>query len=129
MISLFLFLLAAICNAVMDTSNHHFSTSIFKNLNPLFWNGEISWKNKYINGDSRLGRRKWKYGINYPVQLTDAFHLFKMLMIIFLAMSVITFEKSFFVSEYNLFSFGLILTLYGFVWNTTFSFFYNKVLR
>lgn len=129
MLSLFFFMLASIANAIMDTSVHHFSTSVFKNLNKLFWDGEISWKNKYINGDVKLGRRKWKYGLNYPVQLTDAFHLFKMLMIVFLAMSVITFDKTFFVQDYNLISFGAVLALYGFIWNTTFSLFYNKLLK
>jgi len=122
-------MLASIANAIMDTSVHHFSTSVFKNLNKLFWDGEISWKNKYINGDVKLGRRKWKYGLNYPVQLTDAFHLFKMLMIVFLAMSVVTFDKTFFVQDYNLISFGAVLALYGFIWNTTFSLFYNKLLK
>ena len=129
MLSLLFFMLASIANAIMDTSVHHFSTSVFKNLNKLFWDGEISWKNKYINGDVKLGRRKWKYGLNYPVQLTDAFHLFKMLMIVFLAMSVITFDKTFFVQDYNLISFGAVLALYGFIWNTTFSLFYNKLLK
>ena len=35
---------AAFFNATMDTLQDHFSTSIFKNLNPNFWNPNVSWK-------------------------------------------------------------------------------------
>jgi hypothetical protein len=130
MLSVIFFILASISNSIMDTSVHHFSTSKFKKLNPLFWDGENSWKNKYNNGDPRFGRVKWFLGLNKPVQITDAFHLFKTLMIIFLALSVVTFNKElFFGDAYNLFSFIGVMLIYGFAWNTTFSLFYNKILR
>lgn len=35
---------AAFFNAVMDTLQFHFSTSIFKNLNQNFWNPNVSFK-------------------------------------------------------------------------------------
>lgn len=130
MLSLLFFVLAAIANAVMDTSVHHYSTSKFKTLDPLFWNGEISWKNKYINGDPKLGRVRWYFGLVKPVQLTDAFHLFKSLMIIFISLSITTFDIGFFsIDEYSLISFPLVVLLYGFLWNTTFSLFYDKILK
>jgi hypothetical protein len=51
-------------------------------------------------------------------------------MIIFLALSVVTFNKElFFGDTYNLFSFIGVMLIYGFAWNTTFSLFYNKILR
>ena len=132
MIVSFLFLaLAAACNAVMDKSVHHYPVSKFKKLNPLFWNGEISWKNKYINGDPKLGRVKWYFGLNKPVQLTDAFHMFKMFMVINICLSIITFDKLFFLygDNYTFITFTLILLLYGVIWNTTFSLFYDKILK
>jgi hypothetical protein len=132
MIVSFLFLaLAAACNAVMDKSVHHYPVSKFKKLNPLFWNGEISWKNKYINGDPKLGRVKWYFGLNKPVQLTDAFHMFKMFMVINICVSIITFDKSFLLygDNYTFITFALLMLLYGVIWNTTFSLFYKKILK
>ena len=129
-LSLIFLMLAAICNAIMDTSVHHYSTSILNEYNPIWWDGSISWKNKYIDGDFTKGRIKWFKYINKPVQLTDAFHFFKMLMIIFICLSIITFDKcSILVNcEYHLFTSLIVLSLYGLIWNVTFSFIY-KILR
>ncbi len=79
-----LFALAAACNAVGDKLAHHFTSSVFKNLDPYFWDPMISWKNKWVNGK----RRKLIGPINYPVQLTDAWHFFKSLMLVFLGFAV-----------------------------------------
>ena len=130
--SLVFIILASICNAVMDKSTHHYHTSIFKKFNnEKWWNGEISWKNKYIDGDYSKGRVKWFFGLNKPVQLTDAFHFFKMWMIIFICLSIITFDKclGFICLNYNWYVFLIILGLYGTIWNITFSLFYNKLLN
>ncbi len=130
-LSLILIALAAMCNAVMDTSVHHYHSSILKNLNPYFWDGEISWRNKYNNGDPNQGRVKWFLGLAKPVQITDAFHFFKMLMIIFITLSILTFNKCEVLvgCEYHWYSFLGLLGIYGVLWNTTFSLFYNKILR
>jgi len=125
-VSLSFFILASICNSVMDTSSHHYHTSILKKFNPNWWNAEVSWKNKYVNGDPSLGFRKiWK-NINYPVQLTDCWHFFKTLMIIFLTLSVVTFDSDLIVESYY---YLLYVGLYGTVWNVVFSLFYDKILR
>ena len=125
-LSILFLALAAACNAVMDKSVHHYSVSKLKKLNPFFWNGEISWKNKYINGDPKLGRVKWYFGLNKPVQITDAFHFFKMLMVISICLSVVTFNRQF---TYTFLSFLIITFMYGFVWNVTFSLFYKRILK
>ncbi len=128
MISLFFFVLAAICNSVMDTLEHHFDNSIFRKLNPFFWNPVYSWCNKYIDRDGHKGHRKIKgTNIDFPDALTDGWHLFKMLMIVFLALSVITFEPYYFIANYWLRS-AVYLLIYGTAWNCTFSIFYNKLL-
>jgi len=124
-------ILASICNAVMDTSVHHYSKSILSNFkNKLWWNGEISWKNKYVEGDPKKGRVKWIFGFNKPVQLTDAFHFFKMLMVIFICVSIITFDKNCVLvnGEYMWYKFMGLLCIYGTFWNVPFSLFYKKVL-
>jgi hypothetical protein len=125
-VSLSFFILASICNSIMDTSSHHFHTSIFKKLNPIWWDGEISWKNKYVNGNPSLGFRKIWRDINYPVQLTDCWHFFKTLMIIFLTLSVVTFDSNLII---NFYYYILYLIIYGIVWNIVFSLFYDKILR
>lgn len=38
------FVLGGVFKAISDTLQHHFSTSIFKNLDPRFWNPNESWK-------------------------------------------------------------------------------------
>jgi hypothetical protein len=130
-ISLTCLILAAICNAVMDTSTQHYPVSKLSKLNPLWWDGSISWKNKYVDGDYNKGRVKWFLGLNKPVQLTDAFHLFKMLMIVFICLSIITFNKCLVIvgCEYHWYSFLILLGIYGTFWNITFSLFYNKILK
>ncbi len=124
----FIFLaLASICNAIMDTSNHHFEGSIFKDLNMLWWDGAISWKNKYVDGDPVKGRVKWYFGINKPVQLTDAFHFFKMWMIIFICSAIVS--VLYVDIELVWYSFFLFLLGYGTTWNVVFSGFYDKILK
>ena len=123
--------MASVCNAVMDTLAHHYSTSAFKDLDNRFWNAAVSWKNKYINydgGDKRL--KKWFWIINKPVQLSDGWHLFKTLMIIFIILAVV-FHKNVdcFITVNTCWN-GLIqLFIFGVVWNITFSLFYNHILR
>ncbi len=121
--------LAAACNAVMDKSSHHYSSSIFSDFgNELWWNGEISWRNKYNNGDSTQGRVKWYFGLNKPVQITDAWHFFKMWMIIFMCSSV---TCGIFSHQENIIWWWFVIYLgsLGTLWNITFSAFYDKILK
>ena len=123
----FIFLiLASTCNAIMDTSVHHYDSSIFTNYNMLWWDGAISWKNKYVDGDTEKGRVKWFFGINKPVQLTDAFHFFKMFMIIFICLAIVCGVFSNLEREWYVFL--LLFIGYGITWNVVFSRFYDKIL-
>lgn len=92
----------------------------------LWWDGDISWKNKYVDGDTEKGRIKWFFGINKPVQLTDAFHFFKMLMIIFICFSIVC--GVFSSLEHEWYIFLLLFISYGITWNVVFSRFYDKIL-
>ena len=78
MITLILILIAAICMAVQDKIAHHFEKSVFSKLNPLFWNPNESWRNKYKNGDPSQGP-KFLGSTSIFAWTTDAWHLFKTL--------------------------------------------------
>jgi hypothetical protein len=86
-----LLLTAALCNRVMDTLKDHFADSAFKNMNPLYWDANQSWKNKFVDRDPRKERSYWLLfpvarfnfvGIKVvkPAIITDAWHLFKFVM-------------------------------------------------
>lgn len=83
-IGLILFILAGMSEGVMDTLQFHYSSSIFYNFkNKLFWNPQISWQNKYKNGDPTEGA-KFPFSTNLLVGLTDGWHLFKFLRTFFI---------------------------------------------
>lgn len=120
-----LIILASISNAIMDTLNHHHSLSIFKRFPGTFF-AEDSWKNKYINRDMAQGRIKWDLGlfkINKPVQLTDAWHLFKSLQIIILISLIFIIPQAPNVLYFILYTLGA-----GILYNLIFSLFYHKLL-
>ena len=78
------FILAGMSEGVMDTLQFHYSISIFYNFkNKLFWNPQISWQNKYKNGDPTDGP-KFLFSTNLLVGLTDGWHLFKFLRTFFI---------------------------------------------
>ena len=129
-ISIICWILAAICNSVMDTLNHHYSTSIFTRFkNFKYWDPAISWKNKYKNGVKSNGSAFF-LSTGILVAFTDGWHLFKSMMIVLLAISVATFPYT-----YQLCIFSNIwitmffwIVLYGVLWNSFFSTMYKKIL-
>lgn len=89
-ITFLLVYLAAVCLAVMDKVAHHYYKSVFKLLNNTYWwDKKVSWHNKYKDRDVAQGRKKLFWKINYPVQLTDAWHFFKMWFIIFIMLAIV----------------------------------------
>lgn len=121
---------SAFCNAVMDTVDHHFSTSKFDFIhNPkwrMWFNENQGWRNKYIDRNPAKGRRFWIIlGIKVviPVQITDAWHFFKTLMIFSFVGAIVFHDNS------NPIWIKIIqYVLLGITWNVTFSFFYNTYL-
>lgn len=69
-----LIILAGFLNAVMDVLNFHYSTSIFKRWNPNFWNPEVSWRNKWKNGDKEQGPKFIGSSTVFSL-FTDGWHL------------------------------------------------------
>lgn len=119
MITIMFLLSASICKAVMDTLQFHFYTSKFKKLNPQYWSPSISWRNKWKdgfvdNGESFFGSS------TFLVFLTDAWHLFQIIMLVFLFCAIV-----FYVPIFNHF-FDFIL--YFIIFTSNFEIFYSKIL-
>lgn len=67
------------CKATTDVLRSDYSAfqKAFPNANPQFWDYNISWTNKYKNGDPAHGAKFWQStGILSPI--TDGFHLIEM---------------------------------------------------
>jgi hypothetical protein len=127
MISIIFIIIAAICNAIMDVLSHQYDASIFtKYNNPQYWDARISWRNKYNEGFPHLGRVKSKFlGIkfNKHVALTDAWHLFKTIMVISICLAIVNYQ-------YINWIYSVVeLCLLGITWNFVFVLFYKEILK
>ncbi len=79
-VAVLLFFLAGVCNGIMDTLQFHYSVSIFQGKNGLYWNPQLSWRNKYKNGNYVEGPAFWGSTTIFS-WLTDGWHFFKMLLL------------------------------------------------
>lgn len=133
MISIILIFLAGIANAIMDTTQFHFEQSIFRKLNKQWWNGNYSWRNKYISGNSNYGRRKiLNRLLNYPVTFTDAFHLFKSLMAVFICFSIVfysTISGRFITFEHSIYNILIDFVILRSFFGLGFVMFFDWILR
>jgi hypothetical protein len=100
----------------MDVLSTRFDVSIFRNFsNKLFWDWRISWRNKWENG-FKLNREKFLFSSSIFVFLTDAWHLFKALMLLFLILSIYFYVPIF----------GILDIPFFFIsWGITFELLYN----
>jgi hypothetical protein len=86
--SIVCFGIAGFCEAVMDTLQFHFSSSMFYCFkNKYFWDPTISWRNKYKNKDPLAGPR-FLFSTTLFVGLTDGWHFFKLLRNLFIVIGV-----------------------------------------
>ena len=116
MISIMFWLLACVCNAIMDILSTRYDVSIFGNFsNQLFWDWRISWRNKWKLGDKSNGE-KYLFSSSIFVFLTDGWHLFKALMLMFLILSIY-----FYVPIFGI----LDIPLFFISWGITFELLYN----
>lgn len=111
MITTILIIIASICNAIMDIIRFRFNESIFRNLNPNYFNPNVS----YLNQNN----------IWYKVlkQAPDLWHNAKSLMIICICVAISIEGKLLFESVW------LNIIYLGIVWNIVFNVFYNIILR
>lgn len=108
MITTLCILLAAIFKAVADTLQHHFDTSVFRNLNPKFWNPVVSCD--YVGF------------LPFTKYRPDAWHLANSGMII-------CFIPAASINDLLINSWLINVAALGVIFNLTFNLFYNKVLR
>jgi len=87
--STILLALVGLLNGLREQITFHYRDSLPHNLSwsRQFWDPDKSWRNKYVDGNPMKGRVKltllgWRTPFNYPVQITDAYHLLKTLEII-----------------------------------------------
>ena len=134
MISLILIALAGALNATYEILFTGFNQSIFKKLNPEFWNPLESWKFKWASPFPQPVEDKWyyfgflpRYKERFPysstvfVFLTDAWHLFKALMLGCIMLAVVNYS----VLVTPFIDFILLYVTFTF----TFTMFFDYVLR
>ena len=117
--SLVCFILAAICNGLMDVLSTRYYVSIFRNFkNKQFWDYNISWRNKWSWGEKSNGE-KFFLSSTIFVFLTDGWHLFKGLMLLFLVLSIVLYTPIFGILD------GVI---YLVAWGISFELIYNSLV-
>lgn len=109
MLTIILFILSAICNAITDIISRHFEISIFSSYNNKYWNPSVS-----CNDDNVCN----KMCCLQVFRCLDAYHLFKSLMIIFLILAIVFYNKK----NSNI---VLDFMMYSLIWNCTFSICYD----
>ncbi len=102
MLSLLFIALAALCNSIMDVTMFRYSNSIFYTDNP-FW--KTWWSDR--------AKRFW------IVQLNDAWHFFKMWMIVFFILAVVFYKP--------IYIFYIDFWVYGLIWNVVFNLFFDVI--
>ena len=94
MLSLLFIILAAILNAAMDTLNARYHTSVFFTKDfriDKFTDPSLSWQNKWKNGNRKQGERFFGSS-TFLVWTTDAWHLFKTLMLACYSIAIVTYS-------------------------------------
>lgn len=126
MISLILWVIAPILNAIMDlVENENFGQSIFFDKTEMKKLGKYKWNQWWYKRDSWLIVKKI---LGYR---PDAWHLCKSLMIIFIVLSSIAMYFQGPIKFFDkLWLNGLCdLIIKGTLWNLTFTLFYHKLFR
>lgn len=93
-LSILFYALAGLCKGVKDTLQFHYSASKFKNRNRRFWDPEVSWRNKYKNGDKKQGPR-FPGSTTLFVGFTDGWHLFQLFQLACLRTSLVVLASIF----------------------------------
>ena len=119
-------ILASVCNAVMDVLAFKYRKSIFSKLNPKFWNPNKSYKNKYKNNDEKNGPAFFG-STTFLVFTTDAWHLFQFLSNSLIVLSIILVCNYFF--NFSWWNNIIIFICLKLLWGVFFDIFYEKLFR
>ena len=133
MITSILLLAAGILNAVMDKIAFNYKSSIFKDLNPRFWDVKQSWKNQWkwplqpYTGWYYFGLYTPRYKENFPysntflVWATDAWHLAKALMLGCIILGIVFYSP--------MFGWLIDAVVYYCIFTLAFTYFYSYILK
>ena len=93
--TLALLFLSGAANGLEDVLQFHYADfrQVHPNANEQWWNPELSWRNKYKNGDPAQGRR-FPGSTSVLVATTDAWHLAKATRLLFMATALAISPKS-----------------------------------
>ena len=94
MLTILFVILFAVCNAIMDVLQFRYSTSVFKSMSAAYWDPKLSWKNKWKNGNSNEGENFIGSSTIF-VFMTDAWHLAKSLMLLFICLAIVFYSPMF----------------------------------
>lgn len=127
MISIGFIVLAAISNAIMDNVLFHYYKSIFKNSRFEQWsNADISWMNKWKNGDITQGER-FPFSSTIFVWTTDLWHFAQSLMITFFVLAAIFYSPTISFDNYII-EVVVSLVVLKATFSLTFELFLSKIL-
>ena len=71
-----LMFLFVVCDAIQDVITFNYDYSVFRNLDPMYFNPKKSWRNKYKYNNQAYGP-KFFGSTTFLVWLTDFWHLLK----------------------------------------------------
>lgn len=126
-IGIILVSIAGISKAVMDKVQFHYHKCIFKldpvKYNQKFWDPTLSWENKYKEGS--MTEPKFLGSTTYFVFMTDAWHLFQMIMLtcLFVGIAITAFYGGSLI--YMVIKVAILRAFFG----LTFTLFFNKFLN
>lgn len=107
-------------NACMDVSRYRWDTSIFRFFkNKQWFNPSLSQKNKWKNGDIKQGEKFFGTS-TFLVWLTDFWHFSKMLMILFICLTIV-----FYIPIFNWY---IDLIIFYLLFTVTFELCFSKFL-
>jgi len=112
---------SAMSKAIMDTCASSFESSVFKNLNPLFWNKAVSWRNKWKDVDRKI--EAFPGSSTIFVSFTDAWHLFQHFFLLPLFLAPIAYSQCFPIIPWNLWMVTDFILMYVY-FTSVFSLFY-----
>lgn len=122
------FIISAIAEAIMDTLQFHYRTSVFAMFkNRLFWDPQLSWRNKYKNGNHIEGE-KFLFSTTLFVGLTDGWHLFKLIRNISLFFGIFLIFNLSYGFWLSLIYTSILRIVYGLTFTGFYSYIFKKIL-
>ena len=131
MVSIIFFILAGICNAIMDKINFHWDDSIFKGSRFEQWaNPSVSYRNKWKNHSNSLGGERFPGSSTIFVWTTDLWHFAQSFMISFFILGGLFYEGGL-VTVFDPFWVNTLIDfiLFKLVFSLTFELFWSTILE